>query len=120
MATITDRATVDKIIEGNGIYPGDEDMPIVKIVEYNNMFNGGVAWGLVYKGDPLFQYEESPACLNTKVIWQKQKEPTRPTMEVIEQWIMDGVAEATDGCDVEPDGTCPHGKRSWLIHMGLI
>lgn len=33
---------------------------------------------------------------------------------------MDGVAKATDGCRVEPDGECTHGKKSWLLVMGLI
>lgn len=43
-----------------------------------------------------------------------------PTDEQLEEWIFDGVAEATDGCQVEPDGHCPHGKPSWLIELGLI
>jgi hypothetical protein len=30
------------------------------------------------------------------------------------------VAYATDGCPVEPDGTCPHGHVSWLVYLGLI
>ena len=25
-----------------------------------------------------------------------------------------------EGCEVEPDGTCPHGRPSVLIAMGLI
>lgn len=44
-----------------------------------------------------------------------------PDNETIERWgIFEGAAEATDGCRVEPDGTCPHGYPSWLIHLGLI
>lgn len=27
---------------------------------------------------------------------------------------------AEDGCSVEPDGICPHGKRSPLLRLGLI
>jgi len=46
-----------------------------------------------------------------------RKEPNLKTME---SWILDGVAEATDGCRVEPDGTCPHGCKSWLLVKGLI
>jgi hypothetical protein len=44
-----------------------------------------------------------------------------PTDEDIESWIMDMEdTEATDGCAVEPDGTCPHGYPSWLRYMGII
>jgi hypothetical protein len=43
-----------------------------------------------------------------------------PTMKELEEWVSDGVAEATDGCLVEPDGVCEHGHPSWLIRLGLI
>ena len=46
-----------------------------------------------------------------------QREPSVKTME---RWMNDGVAKATDGCRVEPDGTCPHGQPSWLLKLGLI
>ena len=45
------------------------------------------------------------------------KEPSIATMY---RWMAGGVVKATDGCKVEPDGTCPHGKPSWLLHLGLI
>lgn len=32
----------------------------------------------------------------------------------------DDCFEATDGCTVEPDGTCEHGNPSWMIALGLI
>jgi len=44
----------------------------------------------------------------------------RPTIEELEEWLSEGVAEATDGCPVELDGTCEHGCPSWLIELGLI
>ena len=44
----------------------------------------------------------------------------RPTTEELEGWVLDGVAEATDGCTVEPDGVCPHGHSSWLLVLGFI
>ena len=49
-------------------------------------------------------------------------EPTdeEPSMEQLQQWMFDGVCEATDGCPIEPDGTCEHGHPSWMLHMGLI
>ena len=43
-----------------------------------------------------------------------------PSVEQLQEWFMEGICEATDGCIVEPDGTCPHGCNSWLIEMGLI
>lgn len=46
-------------------------------------------------------------------------ETETPTQEQIQSWIFDSVCEATDGCDVEPDGTCSHGHPSWLLRLGL-
>jgi hypothetical protein len=48
---------------------------------------------------------------------KRTKEPSIATME---RWVNDGIARATDGCKVEPDGTCPHGCNSWLIELGVI
>jgi hypothetical protein len=45
---------------------------------------------------------------------------TQPDIEQLTEWVNDGIAEATDGCRVEPDGTCEHGAESWLLAMGLI
>ena len=44
----------------------------------------------------------------------------QPTVEQLIEWENEGGCEATDGCWVEPDGTCEHGCKSWLIVMGLI
>ena len=43
-----------------------------------------------------------------------------PTIATLTKWSNDGVAKAVDGCRVEPDGTCQHGKPSWILAMGLI
>lgn len=43
-----------------------------------------------------------------------------PTDDEIEAMVFDDVAEATDGCTVEPDGICPDGYPSWLLYLGLI
>ena len=43
-----------------------------------------------------------------------------PTIDQLMEWEVDGICESTDGCIVEPDGTCEHGKQSWLLVMGLI
>ena len=49
-------------------------------------------------------------------------EPTEsePDFETLSYWTMDGVCDATDGCRVEPDGTCPHGYPSWLMYLEIV
>jgi len=49
-----------------------------------------------------------------------QSREKRPSIQTLSRWSDDGVAEATDGCRVEPDGTCEHGSKSWLLVLGLI
>lgn len=66
------RKTVELLIKNRGIYPGDEDMPVIRIVKYNNMFDGKEAWGLIYKGDDPMLYHNSPACLNAETIWENE------------------------------------------------
>lgn len=48
------------------------------------------------------------------------KRKPEPSFKTMERWSAAGIAQATDGCKVEPDGTCPHGARSWLLVKGLI
>ena len=43
-----------------------------------------------------------------------------PTIEQLAEWEWEGIYEATDGCWVESDGTCPHGCQSWLLELGII
>jgi hypothetical protein len=43
-----------------------------------------------------------------------------PTALQLEGWVIDSVCDATDGCQVEPDGHCPHGHPSWLLYLGLV
>jgi hypothetical protein len=43
-----------------------------------------------------------------------------PSIATMMRWMSTGIAKATDGCKVEPDGVCPHGKYSWLIVLGYI
>lgn len=43
-----------------------------------------------------------------------------PSLKEMEAWMSeDGGCEALDGCWVEVDGTCPHGKQSWMLVLGL-
>jgi len=50
----------------------------------------------------------------------KKRKIQAPDLETLMEWMEESGCEATDGCWVEPDGTCPHGKHSWLIVLGLI
>lgn len=43
-----------------------------------------------------------------------------PSLEELEYWVFDSVCEATDGCEVEGDGICPHRHKSWLLVLGMI
>jgi hypothetical protein len=45
----------------------------------------------------------------------------RPSLEELQRQVEDeGGCEATDGCFVEPDGSCEHRQSSWLLALGLI
>jgi hypothetical protein len=44
----------------------------------------------------------------------------RPDLDTLQEWMSEGGCEATDGCWVEPDGTCEHGEVSWLVRLGYI
>ena len=48
------------------------------------------------------------------------KVSTPPSLAKMEEWQNDCGCKALDGCWVEPDGTCQHGKPSWLLALGLI
>ena len=43
---------------------------------------------------------------------------SRPSTEQLMEMEFEGY-RATDGCTVEPDGTCPHGHSSWLLVLHL-
>lgn len=44
----------------------------------------------------------------------------RLNSDEMEAAVNDGSCPATDGCDVEPDGVCPHGHTSWLRVLGVV
>lgn len=44
-----------------------------------------------------------------------------PAFGTLKKWALsEGFAKATDGCKVEPDGTCCHGHRSWLLVLNIL
>ena len=42
-----------------------------KIVTYNNMFDGGLTFAVVFKKDYQQKYEQSGACSNVQIVWTK-------------------------------------------------
>lgn len=70
----------------------------------------------------LIERESPKGVKETYVNTPKYPEPTEPepSESQLEEWVYDSVCDATDGCAVEPDGTCPHGHPSWLLRLGLI
>jgi hypothetical protein len=65
MGTIN-KQIADEIIAGG--YKSDKP---VKIVTYNNMFEGGLTYAVVCASDPYTKYEQSPACSNVRTVWTK-------------------------------------------------
>lgn len=47
-----------------------EDKP-AKIVTYENMFDGGLTFAVVFEHENLKKYEQSPACTNVSTVWTK-------------------------------------------------
>lgn len=47
---------------------------------------------------------------------------TDEVLQYLESKVIDSIVPAmcSEGCEVEPDGTCPHGNPSLLISLGLI
>lgn len=67
----------------------------------------------------LVETDACESCGRLKGQRHKATDPC-PNMEQLEEWVFDGIAEATDGCRVELDGICEHGHSSWLIVLGFI
>lgn len=46
----------------------------------------------------------------------------RELLEMLQASVMDTrtTFETSDGCEVEPDGTCEHGHPTWLVRQGWI
>lgn len=71
MASINSRDIVNEIIAADGFYFDDER--VIKIVQYNNMFDGGLTYGLVYASDgkaSYDRYEDGGACIDAVVLWE--------------------------------------------------
>lgn len=69
------------------------------------------------RGDELVSYATHD--LKTGLRWPEPTAP-EPDFVALAGFILNACAEATDGCLVEPDGTCEHGHPSWLRRLGVI
>jgi hypothetical protein len=66
MPTVS-KEIADKVIAGNGYYPGDR-IRVVKVVEYINM-GGQRAYGIVYEHQ-IDAYTETAFVRQPKTIWE--------------------------------------------------
>ena len=72
---------------------------------------------------PTDREQAALSCQDCGATVEPLPQPEPPDLETLMEWMEgDGGCEAAcpHGCWVEPDGTCPHGKPSWLIVLGLI
>ena len=68
MGTIS-KGIAEVIIQNDGYYHGD---CIVKVITYNNQFDGGLEYACVHAHENYYRYENAPACHNVTVIWEKK------------------------------------------------
>lgn len=66
MATVS-KDLADKLVAKDGYYA--DDPRVMRIVEYENAFNGAQSYGIEYKGQ-IGKYSSSEFVINPKVYWQ--------------------------------------------------
>lgn len=66
MSSISHKPTIDKLIANNGA----GSPRVVEILEYENIFDGGTTWKLIYKGDRTDYIKNNLACRSWKSIWR--------------------------------------------------
>ncbi len=104
-AAIIQNAIQAGLITGTPAMKMEPATPVVKIEVL-----GGVA-----------HVVETPPGVEIEIIDQDVDQADQPPdLATLMEWEAEGGCEATDGCWVEVDGTCPHGCKSWLLELGLI
>lgn len=68
MSTVS-KQTADEVILYDGMYPGDQQR-VVKVVKYQNMFNGADAYGMIYEGQCSDKYAASNSVINPQTYWE--------------------------------------------------
>ena len=69
MATVT-KDLADLLADNDGYYA--DDPRVVKIIEYENGFDGRKAYGLLYPRDHPDRYAESEYVRNPRVYWSRE------------------------------------------------
>jgi hypothetical protein len=85
--------------------------------QYIVLERNGIRSVKIYTCDDKSGFEARCAEKGYTVTWARS---APPTLKTLEKYMENGIAKATDGCRIEPDGTCQHGHHSWLIVLGLI
>jgi hypothetical protein len=70
MSTVS-KTIADNIIAHNGYYTSESRC--IRIVKYQNMFNGKDAYGVISQGESLNCYHESAAVNNPVIYWEGGK-----------------------------------------------
>ena len=68
MSTVN-KEIADKVVEHNGIYPGDR-MRIVEVIKYKNIFDGGDAYMVIYEGQSRELILKSPEIRSPETYWK--------------------------------------------------
>jgi len=78
---------------------------------------------MTYTSIPLAKAINNPHRIKVK-LWRELEglEEESDFQEYLETLVLDSVCPAMcdEGCEVEPDGRCPHGCPSMLLALGLI
>lgn len=64
MATVS-KEIADDIIAGKYA----DDTPAILIIKYQNNFDGGDSYGVIYQGEDPLKYQRSPYCHNPTIYW---------------------------------------------------
>lgn len=70
MATIDSKEIIQKMVDNNGVYPGDPQ--VLAIYEYRNSFNGSAAWAVCYDEHDRLAILSSPYVCDPRPIWTRQ------------------------------------------------
>ena len=63
----------DLVVAGNGYYvseEGEEDPKVIRIVKYIGLEDGRDNYGLIYDGQEITKYHDSPYCIGPEIYWE--------------------------------------------------
>jgi len=121
-----------KISEREGL-PGSE-CNFCKKACLDSIIDAPTMMGWAHMCDACFkQHGREPATKFVKIAPKKRPEISKSDKQAeiekyaaslsddeIEAMVMDSIVTTADGCEVEPDGHCPHGYPSPLLTLGII